>query len=207
MSGVPRPDAEPLDVWSYSFVALCREHGIAPPIATALEAQTNVALATRFALHLLRSHRWVRRRFPCALSAGSESRYLRWLCGRGARKFGITPAALANVRAVFAQRPGQRICEVYLRDPALQRIYPLALSPLGQRGFLQWLTTHGRDDQQIRDEEILWFLHEATETVSRGIGLTYLLNPHWQARFPQALTLRTLGERMLSRLREISQRR
>lgn len=191
MSGpaaVPQPDAHPLDVWSYAFVAMCRQQHIAPPIAAATEAEQSVAAAARFALHVLRSSRWLRRRFPRALSAGEQGRYVGWLRTRGKKRFDLSPAALKNIDSVFANSLGQRIREIYLRDPELQRIYPLALSSLGQRGFVHWLSTHGRQDQQVRDEEILWFLHESTEQPAHGLGLTYLLSPVWQAQFPAALT-------------------
>jgi glycosyltransferase involved in cell wall biosynthesis len=89
---------------------------------------------------------------------------------------------------------GQRVRDVYLSDPVLQGTYPLGLLPLGQRHFLEWLTTHGRADQQLDDAEILGFLRESVAEVARGFCLTYLLQPGWQKHFPAALAPEGWGE-------------
>jgi glycosyltransferase involved in cell wall biosynthesis len=86
------------------------------------------------------------------------------------------------------QGSGKRIRDIYLNDPELQRIYPLGLVPFGQKHFLGWLTTHGRKDQQLIDEEILSFLAESAKKEVEGLGLTYLIQPSWQEYFPLALT-------------------
>jgi hypothetical protein len=85
---------------------------------------------------------------------------------------------------------GHRVRDVYLNDPELQKIYPLGLLPLGQRHFLEWLTTHGRVDQRLADAEILQFLYDSVDDQLRGWRLTYLLQPAWQKHFPSALTRR-----------------
>jgi len=85
---------------------------------------------------------------------------------------------------------GQRARDVYLNDPALQEIYPLGLLPLGQLHFFDWLATHGRADQRLTDAEIHAFLRESAEEETRGVCLTYLLQPRWQEWFPFALSTR-----------------
>jgi glycosyltransferase involved in cell wall biosynthesis len=85
------------------------------------------------------------------------------------------------------QAMGGRVRSVYLNDPALQKIYPLGLLPLGQLHFLGWLTTHGRADQGLTDAEILSFLLESAKDEPRSLALTYLLQPAWQEHFPDAL--------------------
>jgi glycosyltransferase involved in cell wall biosynthesis len=177
-----------LDVWSETFLSLCANLKLSQPHARVDEIEVSEAFAARFALGLLRRSWWLRWRFPSALSKGAESRFCQWLCKNGARKFNLSAKAVQNIRDVFRHRPGQRIIEIYLKDPALQRFFPLALVPLGQRNFVGWLTTYGRTDQQVRDEEILWFLYESAEDLARGIALTYLINPAWQKDFPLALT-------------------
>jgi glycosyltransferase involved in cell wall biosynthesis len=89
---------------------------------------------------------------------------------------------------------GQRVRDVYLNDPELQKIYPLGLLPLGQRHFAGWLTTHGRVDQRLTDAEIHAFLREATADEPRALCLTYLLQPRWQEHFPSALTAQGWSE-------------
>lgn len=183
-----------LEVWEQSFSALCDKYGLARPEATAAEAEISEAFAARFALGILRRSRWLRWRFPKALSRGADSPYCKWLCTRGARKFNLAERAVKKIRGAFRHRPGARISKIYLVDPALQRLCPLGLSPLGQMSFLDWILKHGRPDHQLRDEEILWFLHESTEDIALGLGLSYLVNPAWQEQFPLALTARGWGE-------------
>src|SRR6476660_5589194 len=91
-------------------------------------------------------------------------------------------------------RTEHRVRDVYLNDPELQKLYPLGLLPLGQMHFLSWLTTHGRKDQQLTDEEILWFLKDSAENELRDLAATYLLQPSWQECFPAALTPRGWNE-------------
>jgi glycosyltransferase involved in cell wall biosynthesis len=87
-----------------------------------------------------------------------------------------------------------RVRDIYLNNPELQQIYPLGLLPLGQLHFLSWLTSHGRQDQRLTDAEIIHFLRDAVEHEVRALSLTYLLQPAWQHRFPQALTRSGWGE-------------
>jgi glycosyltransferase involved in cell wall biosynthesis len=89
---------------------------------------------------------------------------------------------------------GHRVRDIYFNDPELQKIYPLGLLPLGQRYFLDWLTTHGRVDQRLTDAEIYSFLRESTADEPRALCLTYLLQPDWQEHFPSALTARDWNE-------------
>jgi glycosyltransferase involved in cell wall biosynthesis len=179
-----------LDVWSETFPAFCAELNLRLPEASASDADASEAGAARFVLALLRESRWLRWRFPKPLSSGEKSKFCRWLCRRGARKFNLSAPALKKIRGAFRRRPGKRVCDIYLRDTALQRFAPLGLVPLGQRSFLGWLTSYGRADQEARDEEILWFLYESTEQLEEGFALTYLVNPEWQKEFPLALTRR-----------------
>ncbi|MDP9004276.1 MAG: glycosyltransferase [Verrucomicrobiota bacterium] len=177
-----------IEVWSDSFPALCAEHDLALPEVTAAEAEISEAFAARFTLGILRRSRWLRWRFPFALSAGSDGPFCKWLCGSGARKFGLSGRAVKKIRGAFRHQPGKRIYDIYLRDAALQRLCPLGLSPIGQRPFLGWMIKHGRVDQLIQDEEILWFLHDSSEDLGKGLALSYLVNPEWQRDFPRALT-------------------
>jgi len=176
-----------IDVWSEAFPAVCAEHNLALPEGTAAEAEISEAFAARFALGILRRSRWLRWRFPDALSAGADGPFCKWLCGRGARKFRLSDRAVKKIRGAFRRPPGKRIYNVYLLDAALQRLYPLGLSPIGQRPFLGWIIKHGRADQLLQDEEILWFLYESSEDLGKGLALSYLVNPEWQREFPRAL--------------------
>ena len=104
-------------------------------------------------------------------------------------------AALAGLSGdISGSTSGQRVRDIYLNDPELQKLYPLGLLPLGQLHFLGWLTKHGRADQRLTDAEIHAFLRESAEEESRAFGLTYLLQPAWQEYFPFAVTDRGWSE-------------
>jgi glycosyltransferase involved in cell wall biosynthesis len=104
-------------------------------------------------------------------------------------------AALAGLSGdISGSASGQRVRNIYLNDPELQKLYPLGLMPLGQLHFLAWLTTHGRADQRLTDAEIHAFLQESIVDEPRGLCLTYLLQPGWQEHFPSALTARGWNE-------------
>lgn len=177
-----------VDVWSGDFRALCAEFRIAWREIPPAEVEKSEAHAADFLIALLRHNWWLRWRFPRSLSQGAEGSFAVWMARNGERKFGLSVAALKKIRGVFRRSPGQRIYEVYLQDRGLHELYEWALVPPGQRYFLDWLTTHGRSDQQIQDHEIIWFLHESAEDPARTLALTYLVQPSWQRHFPAALT-------------------
>ena len=176
-----------IDVWSDDFLSLANTAGLVLPAPRPEEVQVSEAHAARFALAVLRQSRSLRWRFPQALSDGEAGRFCRWLCRRGEAKFNLAERALTKIRGAFRRQPGKKVSEVYLNDPELQRLFPWGLLPFGQRHFLGWLTTHGRADQGLSDEQILWFLHASAENLSRGLALTYLLRPDLQKEFPLAL--------------------
>lgn len=178
----------PLDVWHEAFPAIAQSSGLALTVSSAQDVELSEAHAARFLLALLRQRRWLRWCFPRALSEGERGRFCRWLSKHGRQKLGLSARALTKIRGAFRRRPGERVYEIYLNDPELQKLYPLGLLPVGQRHFLDWLTTHGRADQELTDDQILWFLQESAEDPGRGVALTYLLTPNWQEQFPLALT-------------------
>jgi glycosyltransferase involved in cell wall biosynthesis len=183
-------EAAPLAVWESAFPSVAASLHLELPSLAAQQPETSEAQAAAFLIAVLRENAELRRRFPNALAEGERGRFGRWLQELGGKKLGLPPLALKKIRGALRRRPGQRVYDIYLNDPALQKLYPLGLLPLGQLHFLQWLTTHGRRDQGLRDEEILWFLHESADDQARGWHLTYLLQPRWQQNFPRALTPR-----------------
>jgi glycosyltransferase involved in cell wall biosynthesis len=183
-------EAAPLDIWESAFPSIAAPLQLELPPLSAQQPESSEAQAAAFLLALLRENSALRRRFPRALSEGEHGRFGRWLQERGEKEMGLSPVALKKIRGALRRRPGQRVYHIYLNDPELQKLYPLGLLPLGQLHFLQWLARYGRRDQGLRDEEILWFLHESAEDQARGWCLTYLLQPPWQEHFPRALTPR-----------------
>lgn len=180
--------ADDVDVWRADFPAICGVHGLELPTLDAARAEISEAFAAEFVIAVLRRSRWLRWRFPRALSEGGEGGFARWIMTRGRRRFRLSRSALKKIRGVFRRPPGERIRDIYLQNRELQRMFPLGLVPAGQRHFLGWLTTFGRADQGVQDHELLWFLHESAESVARCVELSYRVNCEWQERFPTALT-------------------
>lgn len=180
-------DAAPLDILDSAFPSTAGAAGVQIPLLAAAQAESSEGHAAIFLIGLLRNNVDLRRRFPSALGDGNRSGFARWLEER-AGELALSKIALQKIRGALRHGPGRRVYEIYLNDPELQKLYPLGLLPLGQLHFFDWLTTHGRRDQGLRNEEILWFLHESAEEGGRGWYLTYLLQPKWQEFFPCALT-------------------
>jgi glycosyltransferase involved in cell wall biosynthesis len=170
----------------FSSVAATVEVDLQPrsPVA----AESSEAEAAVFLTGFLRQSKRLRRRFPRALSEGETGRFARWLQTNGEKDLGLSALARKKIRGAFRRPPGKRITDIYLNDPELQRLYPLGLLPVGQMTFLAWLTTSGRKEYNLADQQILWFLHETAEDHLKGWCLTYLLQPSWQKSFPLALT-------------------
>jgi hypothetical protein len=70
--------------------------------------------------------------------------------------------------AAVSAMSGNRVRDIYLNDPKLQKLHPLSLLPLGQLHLLGWLTQHGQADQRLTDGEIHAFLRETTEDERDG---------------------------------------
>lgn len=163
--------------------------GLSPGDCRVEDAELSEAHAARFIFALLRQKPRLRRRFRRPLGESETGAFCRWLANRGSSEFTFSPVALKKIRGVFRRKWGKKIRDVYLNDPELQKLYPLALLRVGQRDFFGWLSRYGRVDQGFTDEQILWFLYESTEDVAERLALTYLLQPAWQKKFPRALDL------------------
>jgi glycosyltransferase involved in cell wall biosynthesis len=149
------------------------------------DAET-VETTPRLILGMLRERKELRRRFPHAVS-GEGAAFREWLLAFCVRELKLAPAALANISAAFVPDPAGPVREFYLHTPEVQWRYPLGLLPVGQKRFAKWLIGKSREQHQLSDEQILWFLHATAEDLPRYIALTYLINPEWQERFPEGV--------------------
>lgn len=181
----PSVPSDNFDVFRKKTMASIIDFRGRPPGEWFLGDADSKETCARFVLGVLRDRPNLRRRFPDATSVGGG--YREWLLGRGARKFRLSPSAISNIAAVFAQELGKPVREFYLNNPKLQAECPLALLPVGQRRFVKWLFRRSRQRHTLSAEQILWFLHETAENIGAGVVETYLLNPDWQERFPLAL--------------------
>jgi hypothetical protein len=183
-----RWEVAPLPTSRARLTEVAAQRGLHLPEARWSSVELSEQHAAAFLIGLQHARPEMQHRFPRALSEGIAGNFYKWLATSGRETFGLTQAALKKIRGVLRRPPGEKVYHVYLNDPDLQRTFQLALLPLGQANFLTWLTTRGRADHRLTDMEILWFLQQSAETVTRGVYLTYLVRPDWQERFPNALT-------------------
>lgn len=177
-------EVSPVDVWSAEFA-------VRPQVIALVNRLSNTAAessavsehhAAGFLMRLLLDDPGARR-----LRAPTEKRFGQWLQAR-APDLHLSAQGLKKIRGVFRRPPGQRVYDVYLNRPELQAVYPIGLMPFGQAHFISWLESYGREDFGLTSEQILWFFFQSAAELHRGLVLTYLLRPNWQAEFPDALT-------------------
>ncbi|HEY2910298.1 MAG TPA: glycosyltransferase, partial [Gemmataceae bacterium] len=80
---------------------------------------------------------------------------------------------------------GEQLFE--LRDD-LRREFPLGFTPAQRGDFLQWFCRYGRTETDIAPLDVLRLLFELDAAPDRGLAAAYLVQPPWQARYPNALT-------------------
>lgn len=180
-------DATCFDIYAPRMLdPILNAHGVDPLIADPELADQGTDGAARYILALLARSRRLRRRFPDALSRGSDGPLIHWF-RQHAHRLGLTDRGMSHIQEAMALglgEKGKRVLEVR-RD--LREVFPLALTPMGRGEFLVWLLAHGRRDLGLTDVEVLWFLFESDEDPTRGLESTYRLTPEWQRRFPDGL--------------------
>lgn len=132
-----------------------------------------------------------RRKFPKALSGGINGEFCSWL-GSQELPNGLTSEM---VRSHFAGRPGDRVLR-YIDDKEwVLRTLPLALTPAGRHGILDWLLgTTVKHLGEVNRSDVLWFALERAEDSTFGLAPTWLRQPSWQAHWPLGLTTVGAGQ-------------
>ena len=163
--------------------------GLGPGQWSPARVGANPEAAASFILKLLRADASLRQTFPKALSEGSEGRFCRWLCSTEAlTRYDLSATAPATIRKVFEGRMSAKIRLVYELSDDLQRTYPLAYLRAGRARFFRWLIAEGREQHDLSDASIWWFLIECDEDPARELVRSYKISPSWQRFFPDALT-------------------
>ncbi len=144
-------------------------------------AENGSAGAARAVAAILFRDPCLRERHPKGLLQGGRGS----LAGLLARM--VRGAAARNIIRTFEDPPGMRVFEHYVKHAPLQKSFPSGILPGAQREFIRWLFVHGRPEQKFSVFEIYWFLLIVASSVSQMISLSYLLQPEWQTRFPNAL--------------------
>ncbi len=146
-------------------------------------------MAASFVLHLLRTDQSLRTAFPRALSEGPEGAFCQWLCSLEAlTRYDLPATAQSTIRKAFEARLSAKIRQVYELGHDLQRSYLLPYLPAGRARFFRWLIAEGREQHDLSDASIWWFLIECDEDPARELVRSYKISPSWQRFFPDALT-------------------
>jgi glycosyltransferase involved in cell wall biosynthesis len=105
------------------------------------------------------------------------------------------------IQAVIRSSFGKVVRQAYDEYPLWRELFPLALTPAGLGQFLTFLFTT-TEQTGFSPEAILWFHLENAEDPYRGMVASYLRQPDWQKRFPDALHNLDEWESFLNWVRE-----
>jgi glycosyltransferase involved in cell wall biosynthesis len=84
-------------------------------------------------------------------------------------------------------RPGLGDKLFELRED-LRTVFPLGLTPAQRGDFFHWFCRYGWPEMDLEPLDVLRMLFEQDATPDRGLVTTYLVQPAWQAKWPEALT-------------------
>jgi glycosyltransferase involved in cell wall biosynthesis len=80
---------------------------------------------------------------------------------------------------------GEKLYE--LRDD-LRREIPLALTPAQRGDYFRWFCRFGWSDMDVEPLDLLRTLFDLDEAPDRGLAASYLVQPAWQQKYPEALS-------------------
>jgi glycosyltransferase involved in cell wall biosynthesis len=80
---------------------------------------------------------------------------------------------------------GEKLYE--LRED-LRMVFPLGLTPMQRGDLLNWFCRYGWPEMNLKAADVLRVLFEQGATPDRGLVATYLVQPGWQGKWPDALT-------------------
>lgn len=188
----------PIDLFDDAAVAHATGRSVSQSVpalvgATAIDDQN---AAARFLITLLRGRADLRRRFPDALSAGPDGVFAAWLVGEGARELDLSDKARRHITDAFQANPGARVRQLLTIRPELAWRHPLALTPAGAGDLMARVPVDGLAGEEIRPEELWWFLLSIDEVPAQGLIDTFLFTPAWQRLFPDGATV--FGRRALA---------
>jgi glycosyltransferase involved in cell wall biosynthesis len=145
--------------------------------------------AARYVIDLLRTRFDLRRRFPHALSDGTGGDFAKWIATIGGDEFLLTESARENIAFAFRDSVSARARQIFCCRDYLKERFSLGLTPIHRRDLFLWFMSHGRDEYDLRLEEIWWLFLESDEDPSRELLLTYWLMPAWQEACPEGPTV------------------
>lgn len=144
--------------------------------------------AARFIVDLLRTRPEIRAQFPAALSDPQASGFSEWLA-ENASALGLQEAGRGAIEEVLEEDLAARARQLFLFRADIRAGLPHGLTPPGQAGLFRWFMRHGRQELDLRSEEIMWLLMQAAENPALELVRAYLFTPDWQRRHPDAMTV------------------
>jgi glycosyltransferase involved in cell wall biosynthesis len=145
--------------------------------------------AARFVIDLLRTRPDIRTQFPTALSAPRESGFADWLARDEGNSLGLSDMGRRMIDEVLREDPSARARQLFLFRADIRVGLPHGLTPPGHAALFRWLMRHGRQELDLRSEEIMWLLMQAAENPALELVRAYLFTPEWQKRHPDAMTV------------------
>ncbi|MGJ7606399.1 glycosyltransferase [Variovorax sp. LT1R20] len=145
--------------------------------------------AARWCLDLLRTRPDIARRFPQALSGGTDGEFGRWIANEGGKALHLSGSARALVAGCLSMDLGARARQTYLFHDDIKTPLPHGLLPTGQFELFQWFMRQGRQATGLRLEEVWWLLREASEQPAVELLRAYAFAPAWQTLYPDGLTM------------------
>ena len=149
--------------------------------------------AARWCLDLLRTDRSIRTRFPKALTEGKDGSFAHYIRERGGWP-GTPETRTRLLDEMFALNLGAATRQVFLFREDVRIHCPLGLTPLGWPAALRWFLRHGQGEADLRLEDIWWLYTESNENPEREVLLAWSFTPHWQALYPDGLTVFGRGQ-------------
>jgi GT2 family glycosyltransferase/glycosyltransferase involved in cell wall biosynthesis len=145
--------------------------------------------AVRYIIDLLRTRFDLRRLFPRALSDGASGDFAKWIATSGGDDFLLSKRARQQIVTALQVRISARARQTFWYKEDLKEKFPLGFTPVHRHGLFQWFMSHGRDESDLRLEEIWWLFLESAENPSRELMDAYWLTPEWQEACPDGATV------------------
>jgi hypothetical protein len=143
----------------------------------------------------------LRARFPLALLPAAQRPFLKWLLTEGRAQHGLRDEEIYWFLFECATDPHQGLSATYLRTPAWQQRFPLALTVFGQDEFLSWFGSHYR----IRADWLCKIdLSETLHPVDQ-LRVYHSVTTAAQAVAPRAFAAREDTDRLVNWLRQHEQ--
>ncbi|MFD0938129.1 glycosyltransferase [Methylobacterium trifolii] len=140
-------------------------------------------VGARILLYFLRRRRDLRRKFPRALSEGSQGGYAKWVKNIGWDLLRLDPTLRYCVDLAFANNFGQKCRQFLVNDGPRDEFEPLIILPDGRKTACQKLFAQVKIGL-LSEVAVWWYLLEAAEEPIRDLYVAWAVTPLWQEKVP-----------------------